>query len=49
MIIYGVTNNESIGDLFIAGIVPAFLVGGLLMLVNYLYCKKHGIKGDQQV
>ena len=25
MVIYGVTNNESIGDLFIAGIVPAVL------------------------
>ena len=48
MVIYGVTNNESIGDLFIAGIVPAILVGVLLMLVNYLYCKKHGIKGDNK-
>ena len=46
MVIYGVTNNESIGDLFIAGIVPALLVGGLLMIVNYIYCRKHGIKGE---
>ena len=48
MVVYGVTNNESIGDLFIAGIVPALLVGALLMLVNYIYCKKHGIKGDNK-
>ena len=48
MVIYGVTNNESIGDLFIAGIVPAMLVGGLLMLVNYIYCKKRGIRGDNK-
>ena len=48
MVIYGVTNNESIGDLFIAGIVPAVLVGGLLMLVNYIYCKKRGIKGENK-
>ena len=43
MVIYGVTNNESIGDLFIAGIVPA-----VLMLVNYIYCKKRGIKGENK-
>ena len=46
MVVYGITNNESIGDLFIAGLAPAVLVGALLMFVNYLYCKKHGIKGN---
>ncbi|WP_297721474.1 TRAP transporter large permease [Intestinimonas sp.] len=48
MVVYGITNNESIGDLFIAGLAPAALVGGLLMFVNYLYCKKHGIKGNNK-
>ncbi|MCD8150950.1 MAG: TRAP transporter large permease [Clostridiales bacterium] len=48
MVIYGVTNNESIGDLFIAGIVPAILVAALLMIVNYFYCRKRGIKGDNK-
>lgn len=48
MVIYGVTNNESIGDLFIAGIVPAILVGAMLMVVNYLYAKKKGLKGDNK-
>ena len=48
MVVYGITNNESIGDLFIAGLAPAVLVGALLMFVNYLYCKKHGIKGTNK-
>ena len=48
MVVYGITNGESIGDLFIAGLAPAALVGALLMFVNYLYCKKHGIKGTNK-
>lgn len=45
MVIYGVTNNESIGKLFIAGIIPSIVVGLVLMVVNFFYCRKHGIKG----
>lgn len=48
MVIYGITNNESIGDLFLAGLAPAVLVGVLLMLVNYIYCVKHGIRGENK-
>ena len=48
MVIYGITNNESIGNLFIAGIMPAILVGFLLMVVNYIYCKNHNIKGENE-
>ena len=48
MVVYGITNGESIGDLFIAGLAPAALVGALLMFVNYLYCKKRGIKGTNK-
>lgn len=46
MVIYGVTNNVPIGDLFIAGLGPALLVGILLIIVNYIYCKRHGIRGE---
>lgn len=48
MVVYGITNGESIGDLFIAGLAPAALVGALLMFVNYLYCKKRGIRGSNK-
>ena len=45
LVVYGSTNNVSISDLFMAGWGPAILVGGLLMIVNYYYSKKHGYKG----
>ncbi len=48
MVIYSVTNNTSIGDMFIAGIGPALVVGAILMIFNYIYCKKHGYKGSQK-
>lgn len=46
MVIYGVTNSVSIGAMFIAGFLPALVVGISLMFVNYCYCKKHGLVGS---
>lgn len=48
MVIYSVTNNTSIGDMFIAGILPACLIGAILMLFNYFIAKKNGWKGTQK-
>lgn len=48
MVLYGVTVNQSVGDLFMAGLGPALVVGGILMIINYVYCKKHGLKGDNK-
>lgn len=45
LVVYGITNNCSISDLFMAGWGPAILVGALLMIVNYIYSKKHGYRG----
>ena len=45
LVVYGITNNVSISDLFMAGWGPAILVGALLMIVNYFYSKKHGYTG----
>lgn len=42
MVVYGVTNNVSIGDLFMAGFLPGLLIGGALMVVNYVICKRKG-------
>lgn len=39
-IMYGTVANQSISDLFIAGILPGILIGCLLMLTNYIICKK---------
>lgn len=46
LVIYGVATNTSIGDLFIAGIIPGILLGFLLMLVAYIICKKRGYEGS---
>lgn len=48
MVIYGVTGNASIGDLFIAGIIPGLLVGIALSIWAYLYSKKKGFKGTDE-
>ena len=40
MVLYGCTNGVSIADLFLAGFVPACVVGGILMIFNYVICKK---------
>jgi C4-dicarboxylate transporter, DctM subunit len=45
MVIYGVTGNVSIGDLFISGIVPGILVGLSMIIWAYIYSKKKGYRG----
>ncbi len=42
MILYGVSAEVSIGELFIAGIGPGLLIGGALMLFVYLWCRFKG-------
>ena len=42
MILYGVSAEVSIGELFIAGIGPGLLISGALMLFVWLYCKRKG-------
>jgi C4-dicarboxylate transporter DctM subunit len=40
MILFGVSAEVSIGELFIAGVAPGLLIGGALMLFVHLYCRR---------
>ncbi len=42
LILYGVSAEVSIGDLFLAGIGPGLLIGGALILFVYLWCRWRG-------
>ena len=48
LIIYGTTAGVSVGDLFIAGIIPGIFVGFFLMLTAYFISKKRGYTGTGQ-
>ncbi|MGE4485129.1 MAG: TRAP transporter large permease [Oscillospiraceae bacterium] len=48
MVVYGVTMSVSIGDLFIGGLGPAVVVGIILCTINYVYCRKHKLKGTRK-
>ena len=44
MIVYGVTAEQSIGKLFMAGIVPGILIGSMMMAVTYIGARRLGFK-----
>ena len=43
-IVYGVTAEQSIGKLFMAGVVPGIMIGFMLMVVTYVGAKRLGFK-----
>ncbi|MBD5558658.1 MAG: TRAP transporter large permease [Desulfovibrio sp.] len=46
LIIYGTTSNTSVGDLFIAGIVPGVFVAVMLMLMSYFIARREHLKPE---
>lgn len=42
MILFAVSTDTSVGELFIAGIGPGLLISGALMLYVWFYARKHG-------
>lgn len=48
LVVYGVATNTSIGDLFLAGLGPACVVGLFLIIVNYVISKKNGYVANRQ-
>jgi len=43
MILFAVSTDTSVGELFVAGIGPGLLIGGALMLYVWLYARRHGL------
>ena len=41
-ILYGINSGESVGDLFIAGIIPGILIAACLMAYCIIFCKSNG-------
>ncbi|MFS0785594.1 TRAP transporter large permease [Shouchella sp. 1P09AA] len=48
LIVYGVTSGVSVGDLFIAAVIPGLLVTVSLLVYSYLYAKAKGYKGSKE-
>lgn len=48
MIIYGITANVSIGDMFLAGFGPGFVIIFILSLTVYFIARKKGYKGSER-
>lgn len=46
MIIYGITAQVSITQLFIAGFIPGILLAIFLFGASYTYCRKHDYRGS---
>ncbi|MDS1139824.1 TRAP transporter large permease subunit [Pusillimonas sp. SM2304] len=42
MILFAVSTDTSVGELFIAGIGPGILIAGTLMIYVWLYARRHG-------
>lgn len=49
MLVYCTTNNVSVGDMFIAGFGPGFLIGATLIIINYFYSKKMGYTEERKI
>ena len=47
-IVYGVTADQSIGKLFMAGVIPGLMIGAMMMIATYFLAKRSGYKGGKR-
>lgn len=47
-ITYGISASTSVGDLFIAGVLPGILMGISMIVYSYIISKKRGYKGGEK-
>lgn len=45
-IVFGVTADESIGKLFMAGVIPGLMIGAMMMITTYFLAKRSGFKSS---
>ena len=48
MVLYALVMNVSVGDLFIAGIMPGVVIGGLLIFYSVVLAKKHNWQSTKE-
>lgn len=48
MIIYGVVGSVSIGQMFLAGIIPGIIISAILLSTAYFIARKNGYKGSNE-
>ncbi|MFM1654738.1 TRAP transporter large permease [Brevibacillus sp. B_LB10_24] len=49
MILYAVSTETSVGDMFIAGVIPGLLIGFSLLLAVYFIAKRRGYASEERV
>ena len=49
MVLYALVSNSSIGALFLAGILPGLVMGGVLMMMNTIISTRRGFAKEQGV
>jgi C4-dicarboxylate transporter DctM subunit len=47
LIVYGIATEESIGDLFLAGVLPGLMAGFLLLGLVIIISKRRGLRGQE--
>jgi C4-dicarboxylate transporter DctM subunit len=47
LIVYGIATQQSIGKLFVAGVVPALLITALFLIVIMIYCRMYPEQGPK--
>jgi C4-dicarboxylate transporter DctM subunit len=47
LLIYGMSTDTSIGQLFLAGVVPSCIIAGGLMIYCHVYCRYKGLTNDK--
>ena len=47
-IVFGVTADQSIGRLFMAGVIPGLMIGMMMMIATYFLAKRSGFKATKR-